>query len=472
MSTINKYDENKIIANVKGAPREVLSLCNSVFIDGSRQELTDEVKSSIMKNLDHFAGDGLRVLGLAYKEVERKRTYTVDEVESQLTFLGLAAMMDPPRAEVPQAISLCHSAGIKIVMITGDYGLTALSIAKKIGLARDDNAKVITGIETAEMTDSELIEALKGKEVIFARVSPEHKMRIVDALKYMGEVVAVTGDGVNDAPALKRADVGIAMGLRGTDVAKEAATIIITDDNFASIVAGIEEGRAIYSNIKKFLTYIFSHLVPEVVPFILFALFKIPLPLTIMQILAVDLGTDLLPALGLGAEQPDPGVMKQPPRSLKKKLLDLPLLLRAYGFLGIIEAIACMAGYFFVYYSSGWRPGMDLTSSGPTYLKATTMCLAGIVATQIGNVFACRTERESVFKVGFSTNRLILFGILTEIFLIMMIVYFKPMQKIFNTFSLSLVDWIVLCCFIPIIFLAEEFRKYLIRYKKKKNDVE
>ena len=470
MSTINEYDEDKIIANVKGAPREVLALCKSVFIEGGRQELIDEVKNSIMKNLDHFASDGLRVLALAYKEVEKKETYAVEEVETGLTFVGLTGMMDPPRPEVPEAVSLCHTAGIKVIMITGDYGLTALSIAKRIGLSRDDSARVITGYEISEMTDSELTELLKGSEVIFARVSPEHKMRIVAALKNMGEVVAVTGDGVNDAPALKRADVGVAMGLRGTDVAKEAATMIITDDNFASIVAGIEEGRAIYSNIKKFVTYIFASNIPEIVPFILFVLFKIPLPLTIMQILAVDLGTDLVPALGLGAETSEPGVMKQPPRSLKKRLLDIPLLLRAYGFLGMIEAVACMAGYFFVYYSSGWRPGMDLASSGSIYLKATTMCLAGIVAVQIGNVYACRTERESVFKIGFSTNRLILFGILTEIILITVIVHFEPMQKIFNTSSLSLLDWLVLSSFIPIIFFAEELRKYFIRYKNRSDN--
>jgi Ca2+-transporting ATPase len=470
MSTINEHAENKIIANVKGAPREVLSLCKSVLINGSRRELTDEVKNSIMKNLDHFASDGLRVLALAYKEVEKKETYTSEEVETDLTFVGLTGMMDPPRPEVPEAVGLCQSAGIKIIMITGDYGLTALSIAKRIGLAKDDNARVITGYEVSEITDVELTELLREREVIFARVSPEHKMRIVDALKNMGEVVAVTGDGVNDAPALKRADVGVAMGLRGTDVAKEAATMIITDDNFASIVAAIEEGRAIYSNIKKFVTYIFASNIPEIVPFILFVLFKIPLPLTIMQILAVDLGTDLVPALGLGAEASEPGVMNQPPRSLRKRLLDLPLLFRAYGFLGMIEAAACMAGYFFVYYSSGWRPGMDLASSGPIYLKATTMCLAGIVATQIGNVYACRTERESVFKIGFSTNRLILFGILSEVVLIMVIVYFEPMQKIFNTASLQLVDWLVLSSFIPIIFIAEECRKYLMRYKRRSDN--
>jgi Ca2+-transporting ATPase len=470
MSTINEHPGNKIIANVKGAPREVLALCKSVFIDGSRKELTDEVRSSVMKNLDHFASDGLRVLGLAYKEVKKKETYTAEEVETDLTFVGLTGMIDPPRPEVADAVSLCHSAGIRVTMITGDYGLTALSIAKRIGLATGDTARVITGYEVSEMTDIELTELLKGKEVIFARVSPDHKMRIVDSLKNMGEVVAVTGDGVNDAPALKRADVGVAMGLRGTDVAKEAATMIITDDNFASIVAGIEEGRAIYSNIKKFVTYIFASNIPEIVPFILFVLFKIPLPLTIMQILAVDLGTDLVPALGLGAEASEPGVMKQPPRSLRKRLLDLPLLLRAYGFLGMIEAAACMAGYFFVYYSSGWRPGMDLASSGPIYLKATTMCLAGIVAAQIGNVYACRTERESIFEIGFSTNRLILFGILTEIILIIVIVYFEPMQKIFNTSSLSLVDWLLLSSFIPVIFFAEEFRKYLIRYKARSDN--
>lgn len=461
MSTVNEYDENRTVANVKGAPRELLSLCKSVFLEGGTRELTDELRSRIIENLDHFAGDGLRVLGLAYKEVEKKESYTVEEVETELTFVGLVGMIDPPRPEVAGAVSLCHSAGIRVIMITGDYGLTALSIARKIGLSRDDTARVITGYEVSRMADSELAGLLKKGEVIFARVSPEHKMRIVDTLKDLGEVVAVTGDGVNDAPALKRADIGVAMGLRGTDVAKEAATMIITDDNFASIVAGIEEGRAIYSNIKKFVTYIFASNIPEIVPFILFVLLKIPLPLTIMQILAVDLGTDLVPALGLGAEKSEPGAMNQPPRSLKKRLLDLPLLLRAYGFLGMIEAAACMACYFFVYYSSGWRPGMEFDSSGPVYLKATTMCLAGIVATQIGNVFACRTERESVFKIGFLGNRLILFGILTEIILIIVIVYFEPMQKVFNTASLSLVDWLVLSSFIPIIFFGEELRKYL-----------
>ncbi|MGH7902185.1 MAG: cation-translocating P-type ATPase, partial [Thermodesulfobacteriota bacterium] len=468
MSTINEMEESGLVANVKGAPREILSLCKSVYLNGENKPLTDEIRTTVLTTLDEFAREGLRVLGLAYKEIEKRDIYQAEEVESELTFVGLTGMMDPPRPEVPEAVSLCHSAGIKIVMITGDYGLTAQSIAKKIGLLKNDNEMIFTGSEVSEMTDDELKEVLKGNEIIFSRVSPEHKMRIVDALKDIGEIVAVTGDGVNDAPALKKAHIGIAMGLRGTDVAKEAATMILTDDNFASIVSGIEEGRATYSNIKKFVTYIFASNVPEIIPFILFVLFKIPLPLTIMQILAVDLGTDLVPALGLGAERSEPGLMTQLPRSPKKRLLDLPLLLRAYGFLGVIEAIACMAGYFFVYYTSGWRPGMELPSSGPLYLKATTMCLAAIVACQVGNVFACRTERESVFKIGFFSNRLIFYGIVTEVVLIVIIIYFKPMQRIFNTFSLSLTDFIFLLSFAPLIFLAEELRKYLLRLMRLK----
>jgi potassium/sodium efflux P-type ATPase len=467
MSTINNMEGENTLANVKGAPREVLSLCNSVYLDGKKQPLTDETRNVILRHLDDFASEGLRVLGLAYREVEKQDNYSPSDVEDELTFVGLTGMMDPPRPEVPRAINSCYSAGIKVIMTTGDYGLTALSIARKIGLVRTESARVITGAELTEMNDDEIKEALSEKEIIFARVSPEHKMRIVDTLKKMGEIVAVTGDGVNDAPALKKAHVGIAMGLRGTDVAKEAATIILTDDNFASIVAGIEEGRAIYSNIKKFVTYIFASNIPEAVPFILFVLFKIPLPLTIMQILAVDLGTDLLPALGLGTESPEPGVMNQPPRSLKKRLLDIPLLIRAYGFLGIIEAAASMSGYFFVYYSSGWRPGMELASSGPIYLKATTMCLAGIIASQIGNVFACRTERESVFKVGFLSNRLVLIGIGAELILISIIVYLHPTQRIFNTYPLTPVDWAFLFTFTPLILLAEEGRKYILRLAKK-----
>jgi magnesium-transporting ATPase (P-type) len=317
------------------------------------------------------------------------------------------------------------------------------------------------------MVDETLIKLLKEEEVIFARMSPEHKMRIVTAFKDMNEIVAVTGDGVNDAPALKKADIGVAMGIRGSDVAKEAAAMILTDDNFASIVAAIEEGRAIFANIKKFTTYIFASNIPEIVPFIAFVLFKIPLPLTVMQILAVDLGTDMVPALGLGAELPEPGIMDKPPRLRTERLLDLPLLLRAYCFLGPIEAAACMAGFFFIYYQNGWVPGMEMQDSGVVYLAATTMSLAGIIATQIGNVFACKTERESVFKVGFFNNKLVLVGIASELAIISALIYTPFFRGIFGLAPIGLREWGFLFAFTPILFLMEEVRKWIVRKWKK-----
>jgi magnesium-transporting ATPase (P-type) len=306
--------------------------------------------------------------------------------------------------------------------------------------------------------------------VLFARANPEHKLRIVSILKEDGKIVAVTGDGVNDAPALKKADIGVAMGIAGTDVAKEASEMILLDDNFATIVAAIEEGRAIYANIKKFSTYILASNVPEVFPFIAFIMLRIPLPLTIMQILTVDLGTDIMPALGLAGEKPEPGIMDQPPRARNVRLFNLPLLLRAYGFLGMIEGFICLAAFYLMYILNGWRPGQPMAASGYLYAAATTMCLASIVAGQIGNIFSCRTERESIFKIGFHTNRLVLFGILVELILLNIIIYFPPFQKIFNTAPIGLINWAVLLIFPPIVLFMEEGRKLIIRlwYNKRK----
>jgi magnesium-transporting ATPase (P-type) len=413
---------------------------------------------------DALAKDGLRVLGIAARPLETAEGFTVANTERDLIFLGLAGMMDPPRPEVPKAMKLCRRAGIKPIMITGDYGLTALAIARKIGLTGTENPRVVTGHELDE-TDEDGLSRLLKEEVIFARVTPEHKMRIVSSLKTSGEVVAVTGDGVNDAPALKKADIGVAMGMRGSDVAKEAAAMILTDDNFASIVSAIEEGRAVYVNIKKFIAYIFASNIPEAVPFIAFVLFGIPLPLTVMQILAVDVGTDLVPALGLGTEPPEPGTMDQPPRPRNKRLLDLPLLLRAYCFLGPIEAVASMAGFFFIYWQSGWRPGMTMADSGTLYVTATTMSLAGIVASQIGNVFACRTERESVFRAGFFANRLVLWGIATELAIITFLIYMPSLQRVFGLAPLAIKEWAFLFIFAPLLLLIEEGRKWIGRRK-------
>ncbi len=468
MTSINLSDEEQPVAHVKGSPKEILNLCTSIFMNGKVQSLTDSEREVIVSRNDFMAKEGLRVLGFAYRPLDFSEGFTIKNTENDLIFLGLAGMMDPPRPEVPKAIELCHRAGIRVVMITGDYGLTALSVAKKIGLVKTEHPKVMTGLELTEMDNGALEKLLKEEEVIFARVSPEHKMRIVTTFKDMNEVVAVTGDGVNDAPALKKADIGVAMGIRGSDVAKEAAAMILTDDNFASIVAAIEEGRAVFSNIKKFVTYIFASNIPEIVPFIAFVLFKIPLPLTVMQILAVDLGTDMVPALALGAEPPEPGIMAKPPRPRNKRLLDLPLLLRAYCFLGPMEAVACMAGFFFIYFQHGWRPGMTMADSGHIYLTATTMSLAGIIATQIGNVFACKTEKESLFKVGFLSNRLVLLGIASELMIISVLIYTPFFQRVFGLAPIGLKEWGFLFAFTPFLFLMEEARKWIVRKMGKK----
>jgi magnesium-transporting ATPase (P-type) len=375
---------------------------------------------------------------------------------------------DPPRPEVKDAVAVCKKAGIRVVMITGDYQITALSIAKQVGIICSDNPEVITGTDFAHFTDEQLKEKLAEKEVIFARVNPEHKLRIVNILKELGNIVAVTGDGVNDAPALKRADIGVAMGLRGTDAAKASAEMILTDDNFASIVAAIEEGRAVFENIKKFITYIFAHLVPEAVPYIFYVLLKIPVPITVMQILAIDLGTEILPALALGVEKPEPGIMERPPRPRKKGVIDKIVLFRGYVFLGLLEAAAVLIVFFSVLYHGGWRHGTqletnDTTFTNPLHLKAITMVFLGIVVMQIANVFACRSDKHSVFKLGFFGNKLVLWGIIFEIIFASLIVYTPFFQKIFQTTAIDWTDWAILFAFAPLIFLAEEIRKNFYR---------
>jgi len=473
MSTINRCNGGRL-AYVKGAPNEVLSLCTHIQVRGQVQPLDEAMRRRIAAANDAYARQALRVLAVAYRplgEDEEDGCCTVETVEQHLTFVGLVAMMDPPRPEVAHAVELCHRAHVRIIMITGDYGLTAESVARRVGILRGERARVITGAELERMSDEELRKVLKAgdEDPIFARVSPEHKLRVVSALKDLGEIVAVTGDGVNDAPALKRADIGVAMGLSGTDVAKEAADMVLTDDNFASIVNAIEEGRAVYANIKKFTTYIFTSNMPEAVPFIAFVFSGglIPLPLTVMQILAVDLGTDMVPAMALGADPAEPGLMDLPPRSQKAHLIDVPLLLRAYAWLGPIEGIFCMVAFYWIYWTRGyWGQFMPLPSTGlaaPVYITATAACLSSIVTGQMGNVFACRSTRASIFRMGFFSNRLIWLGIAVETTLILAIDYLKPFQFVFGTAPLRLTDWLFLLTITPTLLLLEEGRKWLVR---------
>ncbi len=470
MSTINKLAEGKLCACVKGAPKELLELSGKIMVGKDSIDLTPEKKSEIIRQIDNFAQDGLRILGFACRNLEAKDIpdATAQTVEKDLIFIGIAAMYDPPRPEVKQAVAVCRKAGIRVVMITGDYQITALSIARQVGIVASDNPEVITGIELADLSDEQLKDKLTKKEVVFARVNPEHKLRVVNIFKELGNIVAVTGDGVNDAPALKRADIGVAMGMRGTDVAKESAEMVLIDDNFASIVAAIEEGRAVFDNIKKFITYIFAHLVPEAIPFIFYVLLKIPVPITVMQILAIDLGTETLPALALGIEKPEPGIMELPPRPKKKGVIDKIVLSRGYIILGLLNSVAVLSAYYFVLLQGGWRPGMqlepnDTTFTNPLHLKAATIVFIGIVVMQIANVFACRSEKLSAFKIGFFSNKLILWGIVFELSFACMLIYVPFFQKIFNTIGLGWQEWGMLFAFMVVIFCLEELRKKMLR---------
>jgi sodium/potassium-transporting ATPase subunit alpha len=320
-----------------------------------------------------MAEKGLRILAFAMRKLAGGDLY--GGLEEDLIFLGLVGLEDPPRPEVPGAIRKCHEAGIKVIMVTGDHPQTAVAIAREIGLVQSRDPTIVSGDQLRQLAESELEKALKDPEVIFARVAPDQKMRIVEALKRNRQVVAVTGDGVNDAPALKAAHIGIAMGVAGTDVARAASDMVLLDDNFASIVHAVEEGRALFQNIRKFLTYVIVHNVAELVPYLAFALFRIPLPLTPIQALAVDMGTDSLTALGLGVEAPHPQTMRRPPRRQHERLLNLSLALRAYLFLGVIEAAAAMTAFFFVLNGSGWTYGQSMAPADPVYLSATTACL-------------------------------------------------------------------------------------------------
>ena len=474
MTTVHKLesgsDGSQHISITKGAPKEVMELCSDYYDNqGMIKSLTATERQAILAANDQFARDGLRVLAVAYRPLDSEHIgedkWGMQTLEDNMVFLGLVAMSDPPRQGVREAIEKCHRASIRIIMVTGDYGLTALSIAKKIGIVQGDDARVVSGLELADMDDNQLKEALKG-EIVFARVAPEQKYRVVNALQELGEVVAVTGDGVNDAPALKKADIGVAMGVSGTDVAKESADMILTDDHFASIVHAVEEGRAVYRNIQKFLTYIFNSNTPEAVPsaFFLFSLGRIPLPLTVMQILAIDLGTDMVPALGLGVEPPEEGVMDRPPRRLSDRLLNRQLLIKAFVWYGLIEAALAMGAFFLNYWVNQGNLN-HLASSGPLYREATTMTLGAIIFTQIGMAMNSRKGRGSIFQVKPFANRIISLGIVLEIVLFIILSYVPFFHTLFNTAPIGLDDWLyLLAC--PFVIMALEEIRYRLFDKK------
>ena len=445
----------------KGAPEAVLPLCRQILDEGRSVPLDAALRDTIIGAQEAMAEKGLRILAFAMRQP------AVDGVgealEQDLVFLGLVGLEDPPRREVPEAVRKCRDAGIKVIMITGDHPHTAVAIAREIGLVRSQHPAVVSGEQVRNLSEPELDEVLRRPEVIFARVAADQKMRIVEGLRKSGQVVAVTGDGVNDAPALKAAHIGIAMGIAGTDVARAAADMVLLDDNFASIVNGVEEGRAVFQNIRKFLTYVLVHNVAELVPFLAFALLGVPLALTPIQALAIDMGTDSLTALGLGVEEAHPQAMRQPPRSQHQRLMSLPLALRAYLFLGIIEAAAAMAAFFFVLEGAGWRYGQSVAPGDPVYLAATTACLNAIIVMQIVNVFLCRSSVRSVFATGIFNNRLILWGVVLEFVLLVAIDYTSWGNFVLGTAAPPGALWLFIVPFAVGMLVLEELRKWLVR---------
>ena len=460
MSTIHSLNGD-VLVYTKGAPRSVLDLCTQVLVDGKIEPCNELNLMVIESKIHEFANQGLRVIAVASKKVS-KAEYKKEEAERDLTLIGLAAMRDPPRAEVGEAVLKAKQAGVKTVIITGDYGPTAEAIAKEVGIVERECCQVIRGVDLDDLSDQAIINEVRKGNLIFARVSPEQKLRIVKVLKSSGEIVAVTGDGANDAPSLKEADIGVAMGASGTDVAREAADIVLLDDSFASIVKAIESGRAIYENIRKFIVYVFSHNWAELIPFILYAVLGIPLPLLVLQVLAIDLVIDVIPSLALSREPPEAGIMEEPPRSSKERLFTKKVLIRSV-FIGVIIAIGAMIGCINAWIAGGWHFGMQLPVDSPVYIKGVTLTFAGIVVAQVGNVLACRTSKQSAFKSSLKTNKWIVIGIIAQIAILAILVYVPIMQNIFTTTALNLGDWAYLVSLAIVVVLAEEVRKFFSR---------
>jgi calcium-translocating P-type ATPase len=469
MTTVDQWDGG-LAVSTKGAPEEVLARVTRIRRGPGEPPITAADRDEAARVMQDYARRGLRVLALARRtlpagaEVPARR----EDAERELCLIGLVAMLDPPRPEVPAAIERVHHAGIRVHVVTGDNGLTAAAIARQVGIGAGQ-MRVVAGQELDAMSETQLDELLgSGAEVVFARSSPEAKLRIADALRAMGQVVAMTGDGVNDAPALRRADIGVAMGRSGTDVAREAATMVLTDDNFATIAAAVESGRRVYDNVRKFISYIFTHAVPEVVPFLVFALAGgvVPLPLTVMQILAIDLGTDTLPALALSREPAEPGLMDRPPRARKQGVISRAMLARTWGFLGLISASLIMVGFFLTLRHAGWHPGAATGPGSPlnhAYRQATTVAWLGIVACQIGTAFAVRTDHASLRSVGVFTNRFLLAAIAFELAFAAVVIYLPAMHAVFGTAALSPAQVATVAPFPLIVWGADEIRRWLLR---------
>lgn len=430
MTTVHKSSEGKVFSYVKGAVEIILEHSGRIVKDGKAVKLTKNAKEKILKTNEEMASQALRVLAIAYKELPKTeaKKYDEKELESDLIFIGLAGMIDPPRDEAKGANKLCRKAGIKTVMITGDHKLTAVAIAKELGIMEEDDL-ALTGAELDKMSE-EKFEQIVEKAVVYARVSPEHKLRIVRALKHNGHIVAMTGDGVNDAPALKQADIGIAMGITGTDVTREAADMVLADDNFATIVTAIEGGRAIYDNIRKFSFFLLRSNFDELLVIGLFALLGLELPLAAGMILWINLITDGGPALALSLDPPQEDLMEKPPRDPNEGILHGRFASILASF--VTQFLGTGVLFFVVFYV--WGGGQ------PEALpRARTMAFVQATLRELMVVWNCRSERKNAFRVGFTSNKFLLFAVVVSMLLTVIV----PFTGLFGTVPLSLMDWAI-----------------------------
>jgi Ca2+-transporting ATPase len=432
MTTIHNTPEGRV-AYSKGAPEIILDSCSYILTDSKERPLTENDKTGVLDTARQMAGEALRVLGMAYKKLPEMPACK-DDSEAGMVFVGLAGMIDPPREEVKEAIRLCDKAGIKSVMITGDHKITAMAVARELGILKKGIA--VTGAELDKLTDQEFENNVEDIEV-YARVSPAHKLRVIEAFDKKGEIVAMTGDGVNDAPALKKADIGVAMGITGTDVSKEAAAMVLTDDNFASIVAAVEEGRGIFQNIKKYLIYLLSCNVGEVLIMFVAGVMGMALPLLAIHLLWVNLTTDGLPALALSVDPNDPDIMEQPPRDPKSSIFSRNMMI-TIGAIGVAMAATMLPMFMWKLTSEGgsWR---DLNN--PLIPEAQTMVLCTMVLFELFTVLACRSEIHSFFKLGPLSNKWLIYAGLSSLAMLMCVLYIPALNGPFHVVHMGAEDW-------------------------------
>jgi Ca2+-transporting ATPase len=443
-----------LVAFVKGGPDILLSLCEKIFMEGKITSLTPEMRREILTQNSALAHRALRVLGVAMRPLERVPDRVDPEtIECSLVFLGLAGMIDPARPEVKPAIQLAKTAGIKTVMVTGDYKDTAAAIAREIGLL--ENGRVLAGAEIDAIPEDRFAEEVETVDV-FARVSPEHKVKIVDALKKRGHVVAMTGDGINDAPALRKADIGLAMGITGTDVAKETADVVLTDDNYASIVAAIEQGRIIFSNIRKFVLFLSACGVGEIFIIFLSIIFGMPIPLTPIMLLWLNLVTNGAPAVALGLEKGDPDIMKHPPRPPREPVVNRDMVVMI-AVVAAVDTFAVLVSY--------WIALLRFPASLAT---AQTVAFTTLVCSELLRAFSSRSEYNSVFNISLLSNKGMLVAAMSSLALLLIVIYVPFLQPIFGTQPLTGLDWLIMLPFIFLAPAAAEIVKAFLKRRQQK----